>query len=230
MKDDKHILLRELCRRCGSCAEKCYAKAIEVVGREASVDEVIAEVLKDKPFYDNSGGGMTISGGEPMMQFEFTDALLRAAKDAGLHTCLGTCGFAPLANYLRLLDAVDIFLYDIKDTDPHRHRRTTGVPLEPILENLKQIDAAGANIILRCPLIPSLNADDAHLIGIAEIANSLKHVSCIKLHPYHPLGRSKSERLGIDYPLGDQSFAENETIDHWLAVLTSRTAVPASRS
>jgi len=229
MKDSKHILLRELCVRCGICAQKCYAKAIEVVGREVTVEEVVDEVLKDKAFYDNSGGGMTLSGGEPMMQFEFTAALLQAAREAGLHTCLDTSGFAPVANYLKILGAVDIFLYDIKDTDPARHERSTGVPLAPILKNLRQIDAAGGKTILRCPLIPGMNTDDQHLRGIADIANGLSNVIGINLHPYHPLGRSKSERLGINYALGDQGFTEKEEIDRWVATVAANTPVPVTR-
>ena len=227
MQDGKHVLLRALCKRCGLCTEKCYARALEVIGREVTVDEVIEDVLKDKPFYENSGGGMTLSGGEPMMQFEFTKALLRAAREAELHTCLDTCGYAPIAQYLELLDLVDIFLYDLKDTDPDRHQKNTGVPLAPILENLKQLDEAGAReIILRCPLIPGINTDEKHLHGIAEIANSLQHVSSITLHPYHPLGRSKSERLGTQYPLGDADFADSAGVEQWAKTITANTAVP----
>jgi pyruvate formate lyase activating enzyme len=230
MRGGQHTVLRGACARCGVCAERCYAKAIEVVGRDATVEEVLADVLQDGPFYDHSGGGMTLSGGEPMVQFEFTSALLRAAKDVGLHTCLDTSGFAPTAHFLKLLSVVDIFLFDLKDTDPARHRQTTGVALAPILENLKQIDAAGGRTILRCPLIPGINADEAHLNGIAEIANALSNVMEITLLPYHPLGRSKSERLGIDYPLADQGFAGDDEIEHWLAVVAAHTAVPVRRN
>lgn len=230
MLDGQHLLRRDACERCGTCAEKCYAQALEVIGREVTVAEVLAEVLKDQPFYANSGGGMTVSGGEPMLQFDFTAALLRAAKAVGLHTCLDTCGFAPLANYLQLLDVVDIFLYDIKDTDPTRHPKLTGVPLAPILENLKQLDAAGGKIILRCPLIPGINTNDEHLNGIAEIANSLTHIIEITLHPYHPLGRSKTERLGGSYPLPEVGFTENAEVARWLDVIGARTAVTVRRN
>jgi pyruvate formate lyase activating enzyme len=230
IQDGQHVLLRDTCVRCGICAEKCYAKAIEVVGREVDVEEVMAEVLKDKPFYETSGGGMTVSGGEPMMQFEFTRALLRLAKDNGLHTCLDTSGFAPLAQYLELLDTVDLFLYDVKDTDPDRHLRNTGVPLSPILDNLRALDAAGAKILLRCPLISGVNDDDAHLDGIARIANSLHHVEGITLHPYHPLGKSKSERMGSEYPLGNQAFTDEATVERWIETVSTRTSVRVSRA
>lgn len=229
VENGRHVLRRERCERCGICAQKCYAQALEVIGRTVSVDEVLAEVLKDKPFYENSGGGMTLSGGEPMTQFDFTAALLRAARDAGLHTCLDTSGFAPLADYVDILDAVDIFLYDLKDTDPGRHEKTTGVPLQPILDNLKQLDRAGARTILRCPIIPGINANDAHLKDIAAIAGSLENVLEITLQPYHPLGRSKSERLGAEYKLHDDRFVEDAEVENWLAALKAETAVPASK-
>ncbi len=228
MRDGVHILLRGNCLRCGACAEKCYAKAIETVGREATVEEVIEEVLKDKPFYDNSGGGMTLSGGEPMAQFEFTKALLVAAKSHDLHTCLDTCGFAPLKHYLELIDLVDLFLYDIKDSDPARHEKYTGVPMATIRENLKAIDAAGGKTILRCPLIPGINDDDRHLHGIADLANTLINVQEINLHPYHPLGHSKSERLGLEAPETSKAFAEDSALQNWQAVIAARTRVPVN--
>jgi pyruvate formate lyase activating enzyme len=230
MRDGKHVLLRDLCERCGICAEKCYARALETIGREMTVEAVLAEILKDKPFYETSGGGMTVSGGEPMMQFAFTAALLRAAKAAGLHTCLDTSGFAPAADYLKILGVVDICLYDIKDTDPGRHEKNTGVPLQPILDNLRRIDQAGGKTILRCPLIPGVNADDAHLAGIAEIANSLANVIEITLHPYHPLGKSKSERIGALHPLPQTGFVEPGLTDHWLTVIAGYTKVPARKN
>lgn len=230
MRQERHVLLRERCERCGLCAERCYARALEVVGREMTVEEVLAEVLKDKPFYETSGGGMTISGGEPMMQFEFTAALLRAAKAAGLHTCLDTSGFAPIAGYLEVLADVDIFLYDLKVIDPARHEKTVGVPLQPILDNLRQLDAAGGRTILRCPIIPGINTDEAHLAGIAEIANSLTNVIEITLHPYHPLGKSKSERIGVSYHLPENEFSEADAVEHWLSVIAGQTKVPARKN
>ena len=224
------FFLRDRCVRCGICAQSCYAKAIEVIGRIASVDDVLCEVLKDKPFYETSGGGMTLSGGEPMAQFAFTAALLRAAKKEGLHTCLDTCGFAPAGQYLALLDLVDLFLYDIKDTDAKRHRHLTGVPLAPILSNLKAIDAAGGRVILRCPLIPGINTDPEHLHSLGDLAESLAHVEAVTLHPYHPLGRSKAEHLGAEWRLPDNGFAEPASIETWLHAIGSRTTKPVRQN
>jgi pyruvate formate lyase activating enzyme len=230
MQDGRHVLLRDRCTRCGICARKCYARAIEVIGREVSVEEVIADVLRDRPFYETSGGGMTLSGGEPMLQFEFTAALLRAAKDEGLHTCLDTCGYAPIGQFLSLLDDVDLFLYDIKDTDADRHLQMTGVPLTPILDNLRRIDAAGGRIVLRCPLIPGINTDLAHLHSLADIAESLAHVVEVTLHPYHPLGKSKAERIGAAWFMQDSGYANKADIDAWLAEIRSHTNKPVRRN
>ena len=225
LQNGQHLLLRDRCECCGRCAEKCCTGAIEVIGREVTVEEVLAEVLRDKPFYGDDGG-MTLSGGEPMMQFGFSAALLRAARKADLHTCLDTCGFAPAGDFLELLESVDIFLYDLKDTDPQRHRQMTGVPLEPILANLKALDVAGGKTILRCPLVPGINADDLHLRGIANVANSLKNVMEINLHPYHPLGRSKTGRLGARDVLANIEPGKPENVSHWLSVIASATSIP----
>ena len=124
---ETHRFDRTDCIRCGKCTEKCYAGALELVGREMTSDEVLAEVLKDKLFYENSGGGMTLSGGEPMVHFEFLCELLPKAKRAGLHLCIETCGYAPWEQYERILPWMDLVLYDIKATDPEKHRQFTGV-------------------------------------------------------------------------------------------------------
>ena len=108
-------------RRCGSCTQECYAQALEILGREMTVSEVVDEVVKDRPFYETSGGGMTLSGGEPMEQFPFTAALLQAAKRENLHTCLQTAGHVPFEQYREILPHVDVLLYDLKETDPERH-------------------------------------------------------------------------------------------------------------
>ncbi len=229
MEDCKHVLHRENCIRCGKCAEKCYAGANTLIGREMEVQEVMAEVMKDLPFYENSGGGMTISGGEPMMQFDFTAALLREAKNNRLHNCLDTCGFAPAENYRKIMDCVDIFLYDVKETDPSKHELYTGVPLDPILKNLRMIDAAGGVTVLRCPIIPGLNDRKEHLQSVGRIAASLKHVQEINLMPYHPLGESKLQRIGKSDPLQKHQFADEKAVDSWLDWVRGETNVPVSR-
>ncbi len=229
LENGKYLFCRENCMRCGRCAEKCYAEAIELIGRTMTVTEVLAEVMKDKPFYENSGGGMTVSGGEPMLQFEFTRHLLKDARSAGIHNCLDTCGFASFDDYSQILKDVDIFLYDLKSTDSDKHRTLTGVPLAGILDNLYRLDEAGARIILRCPLIPGFNDDDEHLKKIAVTANKLRHVQEINLHPYHPLGKDKYKHLGYQVDGIQVECASESKINHYLQVVEEHTKVPVSK-
>lgn len=229
MQDGQRQFRRELCVRCGTCAAQCYARALEVIGKDMSVSDVLQEVIKDRPFYETSGGGMTVSGGEPMAQFPFTLALVRAAKAAGLHVCLETSGVAPWAEYEQLLGPVDLFLYDYKESDPVRHRDFTGVPPETILDNLQRLDERGATLVLRCPIIPGYNARDEHLQAIADLANRLRHVQEINLMPYHPLGDSKRDRLGKISRCADISFPDETEIDRWVATVAAQTRIPVKR-
>ena len=228
-EDGNRAFRRERCQRCGVCTEKCYAKALELIGREMTVAEVIAEVEKDKPFYETSGGGMTVSGGEPLFQFEFTLAVLQEAKRRGLHTCLETSGFAPFERLEQISPLVDLFLYDYKETDPARHQEYTGAPREVIVDNLIRLDQLGAKTILRCPIIPGLNARADHFAGIAAMANRLHHIFEINLMPYHPLGQSKSERIGKPAPMEDSTFPEAATVAAWEAAVAAATRVPVKK-
>lgn len=228
--EKEHLFNRDTCRRCGLCTEQCYAQALETAGKEMSVDEVLAEVLKDKPFYDTSLGGMTISGGEPMAQFAFTRDLLQAAKQAGLHNCLDTCGFTAYEHYRQIKDDVDLFLYDIKETDSAKHREFTGVDNRLILENLHQLDSAGAASIIRCPIVPGYNDREDHFANIGKLAQSLQHVQEITIHPYHPLGKSKNERLGKSFTLATLSFPDDTLVNQWIAAIERHTAIPVKRA
>jgi pyruvate formate lyase activating enzyme len=220
MQGDQHALDRSLCRACAACTEKCYAEAIEVIGREMTVEEVLKEVLKDRPFYETSGGGMTLSGGEPLLQAEFCAALLGRAKEERLHCCLETSGFAPYASIELLRPYTDLFLYDVKETDPERHRQFTGVPNELILANLQRLHDAGAPILVRLPLIPGTNDTPANFAGIAALARQIPHVRGFEIMPYHRLGEGKLERLGLD--AAERIVAETptrETVEQWIAAL-----------
>ncbi|MFA6568285.1 MAG: glycyl-radical enzyme activating protein, partial [Victivallales bacterium] len=220
---------RSLCVRCGKCVEACYSGARELIGESMSVEEVLREVLKDRVFYDNSGGGMTISGGEPMFQFEFTLGLLKAANAHGLHVCMETCGFAPVEYYAETLPYVNIYLFDIKESDPARHLEYAGAPLEPILGSLEFLNSENAGIILRCPLIPGLNAREEHLKAIGELASRLKSVLRVDVEPYHPLGISKSGRIGKSYALPDmKSFPEKSVTGKWVESIKSATSKPVA--
>jgi pyruvate formate lyase activating enzyme len=208
--DDKCIL-------CGACVEVCFSEAREIVGREMTVPQAMAEIERDVAFYDESGGGVTFSGGEPLMQPEFLLALLQACKQAEFHTTLDTCGFAPWQTLDTVREYIDLFLYDLKLLDDARHRQFTGVSNEAILGNLKALSQEGHTIILRVPIIPGINDDITNLRQIAEFAAMLPHLAGLDLLPYHTIASDKYDRLARVYELREthppstkelQQFAE----------------------
>jgi len=186
-----------LCLRCGHA---CPSGAIQQVGREMTVEEVLDEVEKDRVFYEESGGGLTLSGGEPMTQFNFTREILQGARSRGIDTCLETCGIGSAENYEAILALVDLFLWDVKDTDDSRHIQNTGVSLKPALDNLAGVDARGGKTLLRCILIEGVNLTDEHVDGVARLFSRLSNAVGVEMLPYHPFGGSKFERLGVPHP------------------------------
>ena len=181
-----------------------------VIGRERSVDDVLEEVSRDKPFYDASGGGMTLSGGEPLAQARFAAALLKAAKEAGVRTAVETCGHLPRTVLEDVRPSVDLWLYDIKGLDAELHRKHTGVDNRLILENLRWLDGQGAKIVLRCPMVPGLNDSEENLVKLGALADSLKGVSQVDVEPYSPFGVDKGHQLGYtvyEAPLPPPEYA-----------------------
>jgi len=191
-----HNIDRTRCTGCGQCALECCSQALRMVGQTVDVVKLMAEIRQDRIYYEKSGGGLTVSGGEPLAQPEFTRALLQAAKAEKIQCCLDTSGYADWETLASMMPYTDIFLYDIKETDSDRHRQYTGVSLEPILENLRRLDAAGATTIIRVPIIPGMNDRSEHRRAVEAIVAQLKH--CLKLEflSYHPLGKSKLKLLG----------------------------------
>jgi len=224
-----HLIRREDCKACGSCAEACIG-ALEISGKEMSVDEILDQVEKDRVFYGNSGGGMTVSGGDPLYRPKFLLALVKGAKARGLHTCIETSGFGKWEDIQALLPYVDLFLWDVKECDSQRHKEYTGVPNERILENLHKLNEAGAKVILRCPIIPGFNDRSEHLTFIAELAEKLSCVQRVDVEPYHPLGKSKSESLGEQYALENLTFPEDETVKGWIDAIASGTCKPVQKA
>ena len=196
--EDRGTILtsRERCRSCGACVEVCHAEARELVGRFVTVAEVVAEIVRDIQFYDESGGGVTFSGGEPLSQPDFLRDLLSACQAHGLHTTLDTCGFAPREALDSIRNHVDLFLYDIKLMDTMRHQEATGVSNEPIIRNLCTLSREGHRIIIRVPIIPQVNDDEENLRRTAAFAASLDGLERVDLLPYHPLAREKYRQLG----------------------------------
>jgi pyruvate formate lyase activating enzyme len=218
-----HVLRRERCDVCGDCTRECYAKALEVVGREASVAEVLSEVLRDRAFYETSGGGMTLSGGEPLAQIDFSAALLHQARAEGLHTAVETCGHVPWDRIERVVHDTSLFLYDVKDTDPERHVHFTGVPNALIQSNLRALHARGASVIVRLPMVPGLNDRPDHFEAVADLSRELPGLQGFEIMPYHRLGTAKRERMGIPEE-GECDFTapEPEQVAAWVEALRSR--------
>ena len=189
---------RELCVECGACVDICPCEAREIVGREKTVREVLEQVLKDKLFIDASGGGMTVSGGECLAHPDFTEALLYAAKEQGLHTAIESSSFASEAVFDQVLRYVDLALLDIKHMDSDIHRELTGVPNEQILSNIRHaVHDLKKNVTVRVPTIPGYNDSEENIRATARfVKEELGPDVGIHLLPYHRLGESKNESLG----------------------------------
>jgi glycyl-radical enzyme activating protein len=183
--DGKHVINWESCTTSGECVKVCAYDALKIIGSENTITEIISEVLKDINYYRKSGGGLTISGGEPLAQPEFTLELLKAAKKVGIHTCVDTCGLASLDSYKEILPYTDLFLFDYKVTDNKKHKDLTGGGNRQILKNLEYLISNKAEVILRCPLIPTINDEEKHLEGIAEIIKKYPEISSIEIISYH---------------------------------------------
>ncbi len=201
--EDGPVTDRARCRGAGRCVAPCFAEARSLAGRMTSVEEVMEIVDRDRPFFEESGGGLTLSGGEPLLQPYFTAALLRAAKSRGIHTVLDTCGFGSWRSLDRLRQDVDLFLYDVKLMDDERHRLFTGAPNRRILENLRTLAKHGHRIVLRIPVVPGINDDDENLDAVRRFAAGLPRLAGLDLLPYHRIGVDKYARVGRSYPLPD---------------------------
>ncbi len=197
---------RRVCSSCGApCVDACPQSALAIVGERMTTDQVMANIIADKAFYDNSGGGVTFSGGEPFAQPAFLEELLDQSKQLGIHTAVETCGQADPHVVSKCEPLVDLFLYDLKAWDSVLHERFTGVPNTTILENLRALAAkAPDKIAVRVPIVPGCTEDAANLKAIATFLYSLG-IARVELMPYHTLGVDKYSALGRDYPLADRA-------------------------
>lgn len=214
-ENNKHFVKWNLCDVLGKCIDVCPTGALKLVGNNQEIDDIILEVMKDKKYYDKTGGGITISGGEPLVQFEFTKKLLSKAKNKGLQTILDTCGYADKNHYKEIIPYVDIFLFDYKLTNDDEHKKYTGASNKIILGNLDFLYKSGASIILRCPLIPDVNDSYNHLEGIKNIIKQYPLLKSVEIMPYHNMGRDKSGRIGQEFELTTVRNANEKDKQRW---------------
>jgi pyruvate formate lyase activating enzyme len=201
---------RDKCQGCGKCVEACPSTVRTLMGRYATVDEIMNEILRDKRFYKKSGGGITLSGGEPTAQADFALALLEKCKSAGLHTAIETCGYSPWPTVERFMEFTDLFLFDIKCMNPERHRESVGRSNDLILENAARI-AKSKPIRIRVPVIPGFNDNPDEILAIARFAKDNLGNCAVDLLPYNRMGESKYDRLSRPLvcleSLGEERFA-----------------------
>jgi pyruvate formate lyase activating enzyme len=190
------------CTMCGNCAGACPSGARELVGYRTSVDALVALLVRDRVFYDESGGGVTFSGGEPLLQPEFLIEAVDACRDSGLHVAVDTCGLGDTAALLDVARAANLFLFDLKIMDEDRHRAFTGASNARILYNLERLAAVHRQVVVRFPLIPGVNDDDDNVRAMGAFLASLK-LTRIDVLPYHRAGLAKYHRLRRPYPLPD---------------------------
>lgn len=201
------------CTQCGRCVDVCPAEARELAGRRMTVEQVVDEVCKDTVFFDDSDGGVTFSGGEPLSQPSFLLGCLEALREHEIHTAVDTCGFGPTDALLRAAAVCDLFLYDVKMMDDSRHRRFTGVSNELILSNLRTLAEHHDQIWLRLPIIPGVNDDGENLQATAQLAASLPAVTRVCLLPYHRTAMGKFEGLGREYGLEEVRPPSRERLE-----------------
>ena len=218
ISDGRHSLDRSVCQTCGKCEQVCPNRALKLYGRRMSVAEVIKTVAEDRLFYESGGGGMTLSGGEPTLQPEFSLELRKAAKELGINTALDTCGFAPRETLAEMLPYTDTFLFDVKHCSDEGYLRCTGRPGKPIFDNLRFLSDSGARIEIRIPLVPGYNDDEATLRGIGGLLSEVRTTK-VRLLPYHSYARSKYAALGLDDTLPCADSPDKSALEAAAALL-----------
>jgi pyruvate formate lyase activating enzyme len=202
IKNSYPFTLRDKCQACGLCVDICPGKAREIIGKDVSVDGVLAEIKKDEIFYQQSDGGVTFSGGEPMLQIDFLARLLHHCKKVGIHSAVDTCGYVPWSHFEKIESIVDLWLYDIKLIDQTKHQTYTGVSNILILENLKKLSHKTKQIDIRIPLIPDINDSPEDIGQIADLMKSLR-LKTVSLLPFHKLGLEKYAKLALEGKMTD---------------------------
>lgn len=210
-----HTLHTQVCTACGACAAACPAGLLKIFGREMAPEQVLDEVRKDAKYYAASGGGVTFSGGEPTVQFDFLLSCLRQCREEGIHTCLESNGILPPARLERLLPYLDLVLLDYKATGEALHTRLTGQSNHCVTDTLAALGRAGVPVILRCPIVQGLNDAPAHFARIRSLRREYPNIQAVEVMAYHALGRHKWDALGLSYTLTNLADASEQQKEQW---------------
>ena len=211
----------EKCIFCGECVTYCIPGARQVAGKEYTVEEVLAEVLKDRVFYEESSGGVTLSGGEPLVHIDFVEELLIRLKAEGIHTAVDTCGAIPFEHLERAVQHTDLFLYDLKLTDDAKHKEFTGASNKEIIENLENLARIHANIQMRMPIIEGVNAEVSHIESTIALLEAID-IKEVHLLPYHAIAKHKYAKLGRDYLDDKMQIPSKEKLEHFREMLAEQ--------
>ena len=212
--DAVHLITREGCTFCLDCVNACMADALKLYGKEYTVNELCKIAASDIDFYNQSGGGITCSGGEPLMQADFLEDFLSLCKEKALHTAVDTSGHASWLDFEKILPFTDIFYYDIKHMEPARHKELTGMDNNLILENLQKLSETGAAVEVRIPVIPGLNDDEENIQQTADFLKSIKTLKIVRPLPYHALSMSKYTSIGKNHTMPAATGKEYEAARH----------------
>jgi len=219
---DKTVVIdRELCDNCGQCASVCYTEALKLFGQEYTAGELVSEVLRDDIFYRYSGGGVTLSGGEPFFRPEYLLALLKELKQNGISCGIDTCGFTARKHIEAVLPYVDFFLWDIKHMNRDKHIEYTGISNELILDNVRFVAGENIPLFLRVPVIPGYNDSEDNLLDLCNFAKTLSFLEEIDLLPLHHLGKARYAALGREYPIQGIPLIKEEKLEQMKRLIES---------
>lgn len=215
-----------LCTRCGKCTAVCPDGALKLVGKQYTIDDLVEEAMKDAPFYSQSGGGVTVSGGEPLLQADAVASLLERLVGLAVHTAVETAGNVQWDSFARVIPHVDLFLFDVKHLDPVQHKRFTGHTNERIFDNLRRLGETEAQVLVRMPVIPNLNDKSDDMLRFIDIANRIRGLQGVELLPYHDFGVNKHAASGRRYALHDAKPPSPEHMRRLRTLLSEHLPVP----
>lgn len=229
LSSGRHVVDYSRCVACGRCVDSCPNDALRIYGRQMAIDEIISVLERDADYYANSGGGVTISGGEAMSRYADTLEIAQAVKTRGWHLCLETSGFGPAAHFEEISRYVDLFLLDYKVSGEARYQEVIGMPESVVLSNLDALGRAGAAVVLRCPIIPGYSDDLEHFGRIAELSR-LPQVGRVELLPYHDFGVGKAKSIGSEQYLRGARVPSAAEVESWITTIESLGGIDITES